>query len=102
MRDPAPIPGPIRTPAPHSLSVEIASGRADVEASMRLRCRVFAAEMGARVAGAPRGLDEDGYDAFCHHLLDVDRIPSRDQRHCLDRAWPTQGRPAHEFPASHP
>ena len=102
MRDPAPMPGSIRTPAPHSLSVEIASGRADVEAPMRLRYRVFAAERGVRVAGAPRGLDEDGYDVFCHHLLDVGRIPSRYQRHFLDRAWPTQGRPTHEFPAGHP
>jgi hypothetical protein len=92
-----------------------------MEASMRLRYRVFAGEQGARVQGAHKGLHTDGYDAFCHHLLvrdtrsdyligcasiamtdvfirlDMDRVPSRYHRHFMDRALPTEGRRVHEM-----
>ena len=45
---------------------------ADVRAAQRLRYRVFADEMGARLpcaAGGPVGHDIDRFDAFCEHLL---------------------------------
>jgi putative hemolysin len=57
-------------PAPRqALVTELASTRADVLASQRLRYRVFAEEMGARLPTADLGIDADGYDAHCRHLL---------------------------------
>jgi putative hemolysin len=44
----------------------------EVRAAQRLRWRVFADEMGARLsppAGTPEGLDVDHFDAHCEHLL---------------------------------
>lgn len=44
----------------------------EVEAAQRLRWRVFAQEMGARLrppAGTPPGLDSDLFDPHCEHLL---------------------------------
>ena len=56
--------------APHqALVTELASRPADVLACQRLRYRVFAEEMGARLPTADLGIDADGYDAFCRHLL---------------------------------
>lgn len=45
---------------------------AEIREAQALRYRVFAEEMGARLAGHDR-LDRDGYDAFCDHLLVRDR-----------------------------
>lgn len=57
-------------PAPRqALVTELASTPADVLASQRLRYRVFAEEMGARLPTADQGIDADDYDAFCRHLL---------------------------------
>jgi len=50
------------------LYVELASTIDDIQASQALRHRVFAGEMGASVKGND-GLDQDHFDAFCHHLL---------------------------------
>ena len=50
------------------LYVELASTVDDIRASQALRYRVFAGEMGAEVKGGS-GLDEDLFDAYCHHLL---------------------------------
>ncbi len=41
---------------------------AEVMEAQRLRYKVFVEEMGARVPGHD-GLDRDGFDAFCEHLL---------------------------------
>jgi putative hemolysin len=41
----------------------------DVKEAQRLRYRVFAEEMGARLSGSEAGLDQDIYDPFCEHLL---------------------------------
>jgi len=44
----------------------------DVRDAQRLRFRVFAQEMGARLAppvGTPPGLDVDRFDPYCDHLL---------------------------------
>lgn len=40
-----------------------------VQEAQRLRHRVFAAELGATVAGHEDGLDADRFDAYCDHLL---------------------------------
>lgn len=54
---------------PPALSVGIARSAAEVEAAQRLRWRVFAGEMGARLATRTAGRDEDCFDAFCEHLV---------------------------------
>lgn len=41
----------------------------EVEAAQRLRYRVFAEEMGARIAGPQSGVDCDFFDPWCEHLL---------------------------------
>jgi putative hemolysin len=47
----------------------LAATRADVRAAQRLRYRVFAEEMGARMPHAALGLDHDRFDPWCDHLL---------------------------------
>src|SRR6187551_3688867 len=59
--------------APHHLYVSLARNASEVAEAQRLRYQVFAEEMGAQIASASnaktRGLDIDGFDAFCDHLL---------------------------------
>ncbi|HEY0562346.1 MAG TPA: GNAT family N-acyltransferase, partial [Methylophilus sp.] len=50
------------------LYLSIARTQAEIEEAQRLRYKVFAEEMGAQVSGTG-GLDVDGFDAFCDHLL---------------------------------
>lgn len=52
-----------------SLSVALARDLHEVREAQRLRYRVFAREMGARVPGREQGIDCDIYDAYCDHLL---------------------------------
>ncbi len=40
-----------------------------VRAAQRLRYRVFGEELGAQLASASVGVDEDRFDAFCEHLV---------------------------------
>jgi len=47
----------------------LARNIAEVRAAQRLRYRVFAEEMGARVPGREQGIDCDLYDAYCDHLI---------------------------------
>lgn len=51
------------------LSVTLAATRRDIDAAQRLRYRVFAGEMGARLSGLAAGRDEDEFDAWCEHLI---------------------------------
>lgn len=51
------------------LYVELATTATDVRESQRLRYRIFGEEMGAKLKGAERGLDEDDFDIHCRHLL---------------------------------
>ena len=51
------------------LYTELATTVDDIRASQRLRYRVFAEELGARVKGADDGVDEDEFDRYCQHLL---------------------------------
>jgi putative hemolysin len=51
------------------LTVALAANIHEVREAQRLRYRVFAEEMGARVPGRDQGIDCDIYDAYCHHLL---------------------------------
>jgi putative hemolysin len=54
------------------IDIRWARSEADLQDAQRLRHRVFAVEMGARLAppaGTTEGLDADRFDAFCDHLL---------------------------------
>jgi len=53
----------------------IAMNQETVEEAYRLRYRVFAEEMGARLKG--QGLDQDGFDPFCDHLVVRDHRSGR-------------------------
>jgi putative hemolysin len=59
------------------LYLSIARNPEEVAEAQRLRYKVFAEEMGAQVNG-PDGLDIDGFDQFCDHLLvresETDRV----------------------------
>ena len=68
---------------PDESRIEVVWARSDdeVRQAQRLRYRVFAEEMGARLAvpkGSPAGHDIDLCDPFCEHLLV--RAPSPDRR----------------------
>lgn len=58
----------------HSYEVGLARSEAEILEAQRLRYRVFAEEMGARLPSRHSGVDQDVFDTFCHHLIvrDVD------------------------------
>ncbi len=72
------------------LEVRLAGGRADIESAQRLRYRVFYEEMSATPSfvAQMRRRDEDAYDAFCDHLLVVDRAEPQ-----ASAAWKSSRRP---------
>lgn len=51
------------------LSLGMARTATEVEEAQRLRYKVFAEEMGARLSSAAEGLDRDIFDRYCEHLL---------------------------------
>lgn len=51
------------------LHVSLAQNEDEVREAQRLRFKVFAEEMGARLESAETGLDKDIYDPYCDHLL---------------------------------
>lgn len=51
------------------LSVSLAKNSAEILDAQRLRYRVFAEEMGARLNTKIEGVDQDIYDAYCDHLV---------------------------------
>ena len=50
------------------LSISLAFTQVEVEEAQRLRYKVFAEEMGAQLLGTG-GLDVDGFDQYCDHLI---------------------------------
>lgn len=64
-----------------ALEVRLAETDAEVEAAQRLRYRVFYEEMSAIASPSMRELqrDFDQFDAFCDHILVVDRAASDDE-----------------------
>lgn len=69
---PPPPPSSAAPLAPLQLEAVWARHADEVREAQRLRYRVFAQEMGARLqppAGTPAGLDADAYDPHCEHLL---------------------------------
>ena len=52
-----------------TFTITWASNLAEVKEAQRLRYKVFADEMGARLPANAEGLDVDEFDAYCDHLL---------------------------------
>lgn len=52
-----------------ALSVGLAHSPEEIEEAQRLRYRVFADEMGARLPTRTAGVDQDIYDPYCDHLV---------------------------------
>jgi len=51
------------------LTHSLARSQSELEAAQRIRFKVFAEEMGAKLPSAHLGLDIDHFDKFCDHLL---------------------------------
>ncbi|HEX5803062.1 MAG TPA: GNAT family N-acyltransferase [Azospira sp.] len=51
------------------LSVGIARDEREIEEAKRLRYRIFAGELGARLPTRTPGIDHDLYDPWCEHLI---------------------------------
>jgi putative hemolysin len=60
-------------PGGRRLHVRIAQDSKEIEDCQRLRYRVFAEELGARINGYKNGLDGDAFDHHCKHLVVQDR-----------------------------
>ncbi|MDR0776368.1 MAG: GNAT family N-acetyltransferase [Azonexus sp.] len=58
-----------RRPGRSSLAVGLACSAGEILEAQRLRHRVFAGELGARLLSRTPGVDYDIYDPFCEHLL---------------------------------
>lgn len=60
-------------PSQNRLSVSLARNASEIAEAQRLRYKVFADEMGAQITSGgskkTSGLDIDGFDAYCDHLL---------------------------------
>ncbi|MBI3148589.1 MAG: GNAT family N-acetyltransferase [Betaproteobacteria bacterium] len=70
--------------APHArasrrpgLRVTLARSKTEILEAQRLRYRIFAEEMGARLPSREPGVDQDIYDPFCEHLIVRDESADR-------------------------
>jgi putative hemolysin len=66
--------GRIRRVGSTRLVTTLAARAEDLAAAQRLRYRVFAEELGARLPTAADGVDRDEFDAHCEHLLLRNRL----------------------------
>lgn len=64
---------PRRVPLFQDLAVSLALTQEDVRDSQRLRYRIFAEEMGARLHTLENGVDSDAFDPYCRHVIVRDR-----------------------------
>jgi len=53
-------------------SIRLAENNQEIEQCLRLRYRIFAQEMGARLSSNDKGIDQDRFDEFCKHLMVFD------------------------------
>ena len=53
-------------------SVRLAENADEIEQCLRLRYRIFAQEMGARLSSKEAGIDQDRFDDYCKHLMVFD------------------------------
>jgi putative hemolysin len=58
-----------RPSARRRYSVAFARGNDEIRAAQRLRWRVFAEELGARLSARDPGVDHDLFDPYCEHLV---------------------------------
>jgi putative hemolysin len=56
-------------PARHQLSVGLAQSEREILQAQKLRYRIFAGELGAKLPTRTAGVDQDIYDPFCEHLV---------------------------------
>lgn len=56
-------------PPRHNLSVGIAQSEREILEAQKLRYRVFAGELGAKLPTRTPGVDQDIYDPYCEHLV---------------------------------
>lgn len=68
-----------RTQRPHKphLHVGLAQSESEIRAAKKLRYRVFAEELGARLNCREPGIDHDLYDPYCEHLVVRDEAAGR-------------------------
>ncbi|WP_417069289.1 GNAT family N-acetyltransferase [Niveibacterium terrae] len=59
------------------LQVRLASTPTEVREAQKLRWRVFADEMGARLSSREAGVDRDLFDPYCEHLIVRDEAAGR-------------------------
>jgi putative hemolysin len=59
------------------LHVALATCESEILAAQKLRWRVFAEELGARLPSRTQGIDRDIYDPFCDHLIVRDEADGR-------------------------
>ncbi|MFZ2854878.1 MAG: GNAT family N-acyltransferase [Rhodocyclaceae bacterium] len=59
----------IARPARHNLSVGLAQSEREILDAQKLRYRIFADELGAKLPNRTPGVDQDIYDAYCQHLV---------------------------------
>ncbi|HTJ97900.1 MAG TPA: GNAT family N-acyltransferase [Rhodocyclaceae bacterium] len=74
------LPGQQGSEAPNKerqYTVELTSNPDDILEAQRLRYRVFAEEMGARLNVRTPGVDSDLYDAYCEHLIVRDNVAEK-------------------------
>ena len=64
-------------PARAKLHVTLATSESEILAAQKLRWRVFADELGARLPTRTPGVDRDFYDAYCDHLIVRDEANGR-------------------------
>lgn len=65
---------PVRATPEAKFTLSFATGEAEIREAQRLRYRVFAEEMGARLQNREAGIDHNMFDPFCDHLLVRDTI----------------------------
>jgi len=68
---------PVSGRAAAPFAVSLARDAGEVYEAQRLRYKVFAEEMGARLAGREPGIDSDLYDPYCEHLIVRDPVTER-------------------------
>ena len=56
-------------PRRHKLSVSLTTNEREILDAQKLRYRVFAGELGAKLPTRSPGVDQDIYDAYCEHLV---------------------------------
>ena len=58
-----------KSPKTALYSVSVAKTNFDIEQCLRLRYQVFANELGATIHSPAPGIDTDGFDQYCSHLM---------------------------------